>query len=93
MFRLSAREVRLGVDRTLSRQILALLDFIWIGEAHDDYLSVGLVLEGLGHVVEYGLACVVDAPGLDFVGERAFAEFAGLWRRRRRCLNIDLRVR
>src|SRR5262244_728530 len=93
LFGFTTREIGLGIDRTLGCQILALLELIWIGKAHDHYLGVGLVLQGLCNVVKHGLAGIVDTPRLRLVREGALAQLARLRRRWRWLLDVNLRIR
>src|SRR5262249_16448058 len=84
----AARQVRLGVDRPFSAQVLALL--IRCREAHDNQGGVRILLQARRHVVQHRFAGVVDAPRLRLVREVAGAQLAALWRRWRRYLHVDL---
>src|SRR5882762_3528485 len=76
---LTAGEVRLGIDGSFCRQVLAFLRRI--GVAHYDQLVIWVLLQVLRDIIQDGFAGIVDPPGFLLIGEVALAELRRLgWR-------------
>src|SRR5580704_11268908 len=87
----AAGEIGLRIDGAFSRQIRALLG--GFGIADDDQFVVCILLQVLGHVVQFAFALVVHAPwllDLRHVLEAAISQLGGLWWWRWRIFNVDL---
>src|SRR5580693_2845251 len=88
----AAGEIGLRVDGAFSRQVRALLGRL--GIADDDKFVVCVLLQVLGHVVQFAFALVVHAPRLLDLGhilKAAISQLASLWWWWRRIFNVDLR--